>query len=203
MRSDYHLKEETVVVGICARLVYQKNVEFALKIFHAFCRKRPDSCFLIVGDGPERGKLEEMIKKFHLENQVILAGAVENVPDYLQMMDLFLLPSRSEGFGIAILEAQAAGLECFTSAEVVPAEVDQTGHVHFIDLNEKESVWAEAMLKADMERYDAMEQLMNSDYTVESALTGLMDVFGVKDRVENHVKDGVEASGAVGEENGE
>lgn len=178
MRRAYHVHENTVILGSCARLVRLKNMDFALEIFRAYHKKRPDSCFLAAGDGPERERLESLIREYGLEDCVILAGAVDNVPDYLQMMDIFLLPSRFEGFGIALLEAQAAGLECFTSAGVVPGEVNVTGHVHFIDLKEPEEIWAEKILETPPVRYDETKLLKNSDYTVEASVKKLTSLFG-------------------------
>lgn len=180
MRKLYQIREDTVVVGMCARLVYQKNAEFALKIFRVYHEKNQDSCFLLVGDGPERENIEQMIGEYQLTDSVILTGAVRNVPDFLQIMDIFLLPSRSEGFGIVLLEAQAAGLSCFTSRGVVPAEVNVTGHVHFVDLKKDEYVWAARISEVDRGRYDASELLKSSRYTVESSVCSILDLFDIK-----------------------
>lgn len=177
MRRSFQIPDDTVVLGSCARLVRLKNMDFALKIFRAFHEKKVNSCFLVAGDGPQRQTLEGLIREYGLESCVILAGAVDNVWDYLQMMDVFLLPSRFEGFGIALLEAQAAGLECFTTADTVPQEVNVTGHVHFIDGKDPEEIWAEKILDIDPVRYDETLLLKNSEYTVEAAVKKLAECF--------------------------
>ncbi len=64
--------------------------------------------FIIIGEGPERKKLENLIKKHELENNVILIGAIPDVRRYLKAFDLFVLPSVKEGQPWAILEAMAA-----------------------------------------------------------------------------------------------
>lgn len=64
----------------------------------------------IAGEGPERPKLEAIIKDLNLEQNVHLRGYVKNVPEFLLDSDIYIHSSESEPFGIAILEAMAAGL---------------------------------------------------------------------------------------------
>jgi sugar transferase (PEP-CTERM/EpsH1 system associated) len=65
---------------------------------------------VIVGDGPMRARLEKEIVERNLVGKVLLAGAQNNVPDWLQSLDVFCLPSRAEGISNTILEAMASGL---------------------------------------------------------------------------------------------
>lgn len=66
--------------------------------------------FIVIGDGAERQKLEEMIKKYNLENRFFLSGNMPDASRYLKAFDLFVLPSIKEGMPWTILEAMAAGL---------------------------------------------------------------------------------------------
>ena len=65
--------------------------------------------FIIIGEGSQRPKLENLIKKYHLENVVFLLGTIKNAAEYLPAFDLFILPSRKEGTPYTILEAMSAG----------------------------------------------------------------------------------------------
>ena len=67
---------------------------------------------VIAGDGPERERLRLLIEKHHLQNKVKLVGRIENrkIPELLSSADLFVRPSRHEGFGVSMLEAMAAGV---------------------------------------------------------------------------------------------
>ena len=72
---------------------------------------------LIVGDGSEKKCLEELVKKLDLEDYVVFAGKVshEKIPEYMASADVFVLPSLSEGFGMAVVEAMAMGLPVIAS----------------------------------------------------------------------------------------
>lgn len=95
----------------------------------------------------------------------------------MQAMDCLLVPSKFEGFGIVLLEAQAAGLPCFASKDVVPEETNLTGNVYFIKLEDGEEKWADIILSTQIKRYDGMEALRDSDYTIDKASAKLMHVF--------------------------
>lgn len=102
----------------------------ALSIMKA--RSTPFTCRL-VGDGPSRPFLEKMIKDLRLQDEVSLTGVIKDVAAQLAKADLFVLPSRYEGFGIVILEAMASGLPVIVSNIEGPAEVVEDGKdgLHF------------------------------------------------------------------------
>jgi len=67
---------------------------------------------VVVGDGPDRTRLERVASTARLGDRVRFTGLVDNVADYLRAADAFLLPSRGEGMSNALLEAMACGLAC-------------------------------------------------------------------------------------------
>jgi glycosyltransferase involved in cell wall biosynthesis len=73
-------------------------------------RRYSDAEFLIAGDGPRRDELEALARRLGIDRRVRFLGHCEDVPDLLASSDLFVLPSRSEAFPNAVLEAMAAGL---------------------------------------------------------------------------------------------
>lgn len=91
-----------------ARLVPQKGISCFLKAA-AMLVKDYRVNFLIVGDGPLRRQLENETVALGLENRVVFAGERDDVPVILSALDIFVLPSLTEGFPLAILEALAAG----------------------------------------------------------------------------------------------
>lgn len=83
-----------------------KRVEDAVKAF-AKVRAEMPAKLLLVGDGPERSNLEELCRALELCDDIRFLGKVSSVEDLLSISDVFLLPSESESFGLAALEAMA------------------------------------------------------------------------------------------------
>lgn len=71
---------------------------------------------LIVGEGPERSRLEVLVRNKGLDRKVVLAGQREEIPELLSFMDMFVMPSLQEGLGTAALEAMAAGKPVIASS---------------------------------------------------------------------------------------
>ncbi|PCI28662.1 hypothetical protein COB52_03380 [Candidatus Kaiserbacteria bacterium] len=94
------------IIGSIGRLVSQKNYEFLISQAENF----PNAEVIIIGEGKERGKLEKLIK-----GNVSLLGEIQNASRYLKAFDVFVLPSRYEGFSISLLEALFAGIPVLVS----------------------------------------------------------------------------------------
>ena len=109
VRKRLGIKQESNVIGTVARLREEKGVKYliqsAVKILDTF----QDAVFLIAGDGPLRNELVDLTKKLGLENKVVFAGFCEDIPSILSIINIVVVPSISEGLGIAVLEAMAMG----------------------------------------------------------------------------------------------
>ncbi len=101
---------EPFVLGTVGRLSPIKNHSLFLRTSARLARHHPHFRFLIVGDGRLRADLEREAGSLGIADQVVFTGARTDVPRLLKAMDVFLLTSNSEGFGLAPLEAQAAGV---------------------------------------------------------------------------------------------
>ena len=137
---------DAFVVGHVGHFSYQKNHDFLLDVFAEILRRRPKAKLLLVGEGGGKAAIQKKAKDLNLSDKVIFYGATENVPPLLWAMDAFVFPSRFEGCGNALLEAQAAGLPCFASIDVIPEAVAVTPLLHWISLSESPAVWAETVL---------------------------------------------------------
>lgn len=112
--------EPTAPVVICvARLIRRKGQDRLVRVWPEVRRRLPDSVLVLVGDGPDRARLQRMVRRSGLEGSVLLTGSVpwEEVPDMLDAGDVFAMPVRDrfcglqvEAFGIVYLEAAACGL---------------------------------------------------------------------------------------------
>jgi glycosyltransferase involved in cell wall biosynthesis len=146
-RRSVGFGDEHVVVTYVARLVASKNPSLFIQVATQVITDRPQCRFVLVGDGPEITSLEQMVAQAGLTDRVLLLRHVEDVAEVLAGSDIFLSTSDYEGFGIAVLEAMAAGLPVVTTAAggvddlVVPRE---TGFIS--PLRDLESI-AKSVLK--------------------------------------------------------
>ena len=100
---------EKLVLGTVARLSEPKDHANLLRAFSLVLEKEPNVRLMLVGDGELRSTIEKMICELHLEENVDMLGRRSDIPELLAAMDIFVLPSKREGFPIAILEAMACG----------------------------------------------------------------------------------------------
>ena len=146
VRKSYGL-EGKYVVGHVGHFNPAKNHRKILSVFHKVCLRRNDAMLLLVGEGELEQEVRQFSKELGLDQQVIFAGAHKDVECYYQAMDVFLFPSRYEGFGMAMIEAQTSGLSC-VAADVVPQETNVDGRAVFLPLEEKDEVWADKVIEA-------------------------------------------------------
>jgi len=111
-RQELGLQESGMVIGTVCRLIEpKKGLSVLIQAMKELEQRKgePPCQLLIVGDGPARDELESLRDRLGLSAHVVFAGTRRDIPRVLHALDAFVLPSLYEGFGIAILEAMAAG----------------------------------------------------------------------------------------------
>lgn len=126
-RAALGVPEDALLLGSVGRLVALKNHALLIDALSGLLPAHPALHAAIVGDGPLMGELRERIASHGLAERVHLAGARGDVPALLPAFDAFVLPSRTEGLSIALLEAAAAGLPIVATDVGGNAEVVQDG----------------------------------------------------------------------------
>ena len=139
--------EDKLVVGHIGRFTAQKNSVHMIEIFAAVAKKEPEAVLCLIGDGELKDDMMNKIKEFGIENQVDYLGRREDIQQFYNAMDCFILPSLYEGLPVVGLEAESCGLPMFFSTEVT-REANACELGHFIGLDESVEVWADEMLKA-------------------------------------------------------
>ncbi|TFH92360.1 glycosyltransferase [Vibrio ouci] len=106
-RQALSLPVDTLLVGTAGRLEQVKGHDV---LIHAICSLPKNVHLAIAGDGSERANLEALVSELGLSDRVTFMGLVNDMPRFYQSLDLFCLPSRSEGFPLSTLEAQSCGI---------------------------------------------------------------------------------------------
>lgn len=163
------------VLGHVGRFHEAKNHMFLLNIFAKVLEKRSDAVLLLVGDGELRSEIEYKIRELGIENQVILTGSREDVPQLLQAMDIFVFPSRWEGLPVTVVEAQAAGLPCLISDKIT-TDVDLSALVNRLPIDDS-NIWAEAILNSDTKRMDVIPEIKKAGFDVKDTAKFLTDLY--------------------------
>ena len=113
-----------VVIGTAARLSPEKGIAYLIEAFAALRRRFGERLTLrLAGEGPERQKLEALARRLGVGDAVDFRGWLEHeeLPAFLRELDVFVLPSTAEGFGVAAVEASATGLPVVaTSVHGIP-----------------------------------------------------------------------------------
>ena len=121
LQESLGLKQNQLVIGSVGRLVAVKNYALLLKAFGTL--DMPNAVIVLVGEGPERSALEELARTLHIADRVRFLGHRDDVVDLLRVMDIFVLPSLSEGMSNTLLEAMAVGVVPIASAVGGNAEI--------------------------------------------------------------------------------
>ncbi|NLH49881.1 MAG: glycosyltransferase family 4 protein [Myxococcales bacterium] len=100
------------LLGFVGGLEARKNVDFLLRAFALLAAQIPAARLLVVGDGSQRAALEDQARALGVGDRVVFAGRLfeEGKANAYRAMDLFVFPSRNEGFGLAVAEAMAMGV---------------------------------------------------------------------------------------------
>ena len=158
---------ESLLVGIIGRLSAQKNPGYALHVLEALFRMEPSARAFFAGDGPLLEEIKDKAKRAGTGERIVFTGAVDDVPAWMSAADVLLMPSLFEGFPFVLIEAQASGLPCIVSSNVI-READLTGLVRFADLSESPDEWAKKLIEcAGQKRKDYTAQIVAAGYTVQ------------------------------------
>ena len=141
----YDLDPKVLNIVCVGRFYTVKNHFFLLDVIHKLAQKNNDFCLHLIGDGELNEAMQVQVQRLGLEKNVRFWGKRADVDQLLSLFDVMVMTSKSEGLGVAALEAQAAGLPCVLSAGI-PLEADiGLGLCLYIDLSLPLDEWVYAI----------------------------------------------------------
>lgn len=138
------LPDEKVVIHV-SNFRKVKRVQDVIRVFHNIAGKTKAK-LLLVGDGPEKSTACELIRKYGLEDQVLMLGNQDRVEELYSISDLKLLLSEKESFGLVLLEAMACGVPCIgTNIGGIPEVIKNNVSGFLVDVGDVTAATARAM----------------------------------------------------------
>jgi len=176
MRRELQIND-MFVVGHIGRFAEQKNHSFLLEIFFEIRKRKANSILMLVGDGPLFEDIKNKAKKLGIKDSVMFLGRKSNVEDYLQAMDVFVLPSLFEGSPVAGVEAQASGLPCFFSNSITN-EIDIINST-FASISIEAKKWAELILEytTNFTRTDTYDYIESANFNIKKEADKLFNYY--------------------------
>lgn len=180
VREKIRLQEgwrDEIIVGHVGRISYQKNQEFLIDIICEL-NQREKARLVLFGGGNEEDirKLDNKITICNAHKYVQYMGVKSNIYEYLNALDCFVFPSRYEGLGITVVEAQANGLPTICS-DHVPREAKTTSLFTNIPLEASVQKWCDVLLQSlkEHKRADTSDEITEGGYDVNSVAKSLQN----------------------------
>lgn len=177
MRQELGFNDDDIVLGHVGRFCEVKNHTFILKLFKCIHDQDENYKLVFVGNGELFDEIKKEADELGLFSFIQFLGLRSDVPNLLQAMDVFLLPSLYEGLPVSIVEAQAAGLKCYIS-DKVPTDCSLTDLVKQISLDSSVEDWANEIMKERfVNRSEYKEIIVASGYDIEKNATFLENYY--------------------------
>lgn len=166
-RHKFCIAENEIAVCHVGNYTEAKNHRFIFEMFRELSKKIPAKLILVgTGSNEQIKQIQSMVVENELNEKVILTGTRNDVEKILTAVDVFVFPSKWEGFGIAALEAQAVGLQTYVS-DTIPSEIRITSLVHALPIDNGVTAWVEDIMKSDLTHQDVQEKIRTAGYDIE------------------------------------
>ncbi len=154
VRDEYRKRinaGDRYVIGHVGNFIEQKNHTFLIDWYAELVNKNKNYLLLLISDGVLMKTMKEKVHQLGIEDNVLFLGKTTEVHNYLQAMDVFVLPSLHEGLPVVLVEAQASGLPCIV-ADTISKEADITRSLMFLPITDAED-WVGAVEMIEMTGY--------------------------------------------------
>lgn len=159
--------EDKIVHGFIGRYVAQKNPLFLIDIFNEIAKIQGNAILVMIGFGELENEMMERIKTYGIEERVLNLGRRDDIKQFYNSFDTFLLPSLYEGMPVVGIEAQCAGLPIFFSKNITE-ETTASDFAHYISLDSSAEEWAKEIVsimnKPQSDRTNAYKQVIASGF---------------------------------------
>jgi glycosyltransferase involved in cell wall biosynthesis len=179
LRATFGFDESHFVVGTVGRFDAIKNLPMLARAFTAAAARNPKLRLLLVGDGPERAAIADLLTELGVESHSALPGFRDDARDITQCMDLFVLASFSEGTSMALIDAMAAGVPVAVTAVGGNVEVVDAGTSGWVVPSDDEAALSDAICEASdsAEQRSGYAEVSRRLYEERFSLEGMLEAY--------------------------
>lgn len=182
--EELKLDEHVKTIGHVGRFSKSKNQMFLLHILKKLVEKDPRYVAILIGDGPLKEEVQEEARKLGLLPHIKFLGVRSDIPRLMKAFDVFVFPSRFEGFGIVMLEAQSAGVPCIASTAVPRATDMKLGIVRYVNLEEGPLIWSRhirsAILLKRPRKREIVQNITEQGFNIRTNIQEWIHLYGAQ-----------------------
>lgn len=170
--------ENALVIGHVGRFTDEKNHGFILDVFSKLVKQKNNARLLLIGNGKLWEQMKAKAEALGISDKVIFTGVRKDIGALMSAMDIFVFPSKFEGFPVTLVEAQSADLPCIISDTFTKTAVI-SDRVKALPLEKGAAFWAEELTKTDASkvRRDNTEMMINAGMDIKSNAEALEKVY--------------------------
>lgn len=172
IREDLGVISNEVLIGHIGRFNNQKNHQFIIDVFNKLHHDNDNFKLLLIGEGPDKQNIIQLVNDLKLTDAVIFRDVVLEPYKYYSAMDLFIFPSKYEGFGNVAIEAQVSGLNVLAS-NYVPKVTKISKKIKYLDLNQ--DIFINEILKCDYLNRDI--STLSYSYSIKENVKKLEELY--------------------------
>lgn len=160
--NSLNIKKDAFIIGHIGRFAEVKNHKFLVNLFVAVKKECSDAHLILIGEGELKERVQRQVFNLGIQDSVSFLGERSDIPELLNIMDVFVFPSIHEGFGNVLIEAQTAGVRCVVS-DSVPKDAIVSNLVASLSLEEPIEKWCRVVINkhnsgeinvGDLNKYD-------------------------------------------------
>lgn len=182
LREKLSLSDKETLIGHVGYFLPLKNQSFIVDVFAKLIKKNHNYHLILIGDGILRPEIEKKVEILGLKDKVTFTGNINNVSDYLNAIDIIVMPSLFEGLPLTLVEQQANGLQCIVS-DTITKEADKTGNLSFLSLHVPIAEWVQTiedsncMQNREQRSIKAINAITKAGYNIQTEAKNLVDYY--------------------------
>ena len=167
-----------LLIGHIGRFVKVKNHDFLIRLANYLKKSEIEFKFILIGQGPLREDIQKKVSLYELDSHFMFLGIREDIPDILNSIDIFLLPSYYEGIPLTLIEAQASNTPCVVSNNVDKYVDFGIGLITYLDLDDSLKSWKNAILNAKKcKKNKVYNVIQNSGFDIKKFKDKLLKIY--------------------------